>query len=99
MVNPGSTTSGKSKISRRGCGHLVTRVSWTSSALISLVVERIHLVFHRMTETTNNAVSATDSELKRERVPVADPGFPQGGGAHSPGGANIQFCQIFPKTA
>ena len=30
---------------------------------------------------------------------VADPGFPWGGGANPPGGANIQFCQIFPKTA
>ena len=32
---------------------------------------------------------------------VADPGFPRGGGANSPGGggANIQFCQIFLKTA
>ena len=30
---------------------------------------------------------------------VADPGFPRGGGANSPGGANIRFCQIFPKTA
>ena len=33
---------------------------------------------------------------------VADPGFPRGGGANSPGGgggANIQFCQISPKTA
>ena len=29
-----------------------------------------------------------------------DPGFPRGGGANSPlGGANIRFCQIFPKTA
>ena len=30
--------------------------------------------------------------------PVADPGFPRGGGAN-PLGANIRFCQIFPKTA
>ena len=30
---------------------------------------------------------------------VADPGFPRGGGANLPGGANIRFCQIFPKTA
>ena len=30
---------------------------------------------------------------------VADPGFPRGGGANSPGGANIRFCQIFLKTA
>ena len=31
---------------------------------------------------------------------VADPGFPRGGGANSPGGgANIRFCHIFPKTA
>ena len=30
-----------------------------------------------------------------------DPGFPRGGGANSPGGggANIRFCQNFPKTA
>ena len=29
---------------------------------------------------------------------VLDPGFPPGGGANSPGGgANIQFCQNFPK--
>ena len=31
--------------------------------------------------------------------PVADPGFTRGGGANSPGGANIRFCQFFPKTA
>ena len=30
---------------------------------------------------------------------VVDPGFPQGWGANSPGGTNIRFCQIFPKTA
>ena len=31
---------------------------------------------------------------------MADPGFPRGGGANSPGGGtNIRFCQIFPKTA
>ena len=31
---------------------------------------------------------------------VADPGFPRGGGANSPGGgANIKICRIFPKTA
>ena len=30
---------------------------------------------------------------------VADPGFPWGGGVNSPGGANIRYCQIFPKTA
>ena len=31
---------------------------------------------------------------------MEDPGFPRGGGANSPGGgANIRFCQIFPKTA
>ena len=29
----------------------------------------------------------------------ADPGFPVGGGADLPGGANIRFYQIFPKTA
>ena len=28
---------------------------------------------------------------------MADPGFPHGGGTNSPGGANIQFCQKFPK--
>ena len=35
-------------------------------------------------------------------VPVADPGFPWGGSANSPGGGgvyNIRFCQNFPKTA
>ena len=31
--------------------------------------------------------------------PVADLGFPVGGGADPLGGANIQFCQIFQKTA
>ena len=31
-------------------------------------------------------------------VPGADPGFPVGGGADLPGGANIvQFCQLFQK--
>ena len=29
----------------------------------------------------------------------ADPGFPVGGGANSPGGDNIWFCQILLKTA
>ena len=30
---------------------------------------------------------------------VSDPGFPRGGGANPPGaGANIEFCQIFPKN-
>ena len=29
----------------------------------------------------------------------ADPGFPVGGGAKPHWGANIQICQIFPKTA
>ena len=42
--------------------------------------------------------SATDS-LLIEALSVADPGFPPGGGANSPGGANIRFCQILPKTA
>ena len=32
-------------------------------------------------------------------IPGADPGFPVEVGANSPGGANIQICQIFPKTA
>ena len=31
--------------------------------------------------------------------PVADLGFPVGGGADPLGGVNIQFCQIFQKTA
>ena len=30
---------------------------------------------------------------------VGDPGFPRGGGANPQGGANIEFCQMFPKTA
>ena len=30
---------------------------------------------------------------------VVDLGFPRGGGANPPGGFNIRFCQIFPKTA
>ena len=30
---------------------------------------------------------------------VAEPGFPQGGGATPQGGTNIQFGHIFPKTA
>ena len=30
---------------------------------------------------------------------VPDPGFPRGGGANLPGGANIRFCRIFPNTA
>ena len=29
----------------------------------------------------------------------ADTGFSVGGGANPPGGANIQICRIFPKTA
>ena len=34
------------------------------------------------------------------RSTVADPGFPRGGGANSPGGCtNIRFCWNFPKTA
>ena len=33
------------------------------------------------------------------KIAVADLGFPRGGGANSPGGANIQFRQNFPKTA
>ena len=37
-------------------------------------------------------------EIETNRDAVADPGFPQGGGANSPGGgANIRFCQKFPK--
>ena len=32
-------------------------------------------------------------------ITVADPGFPQDGGANPPGGANIRFCQFFTKTA
>ena len=35
----------------------------------------------------------------RVRGAVADPGFPRGGGANSPGGTNIRFWQNFPKTA
>ena len=31
--------------------------------------------------------------------PMADPRFPGGGSANSPGGANIRFFQNFPKTA
>ena len=30
---------------------------------------------------------------------VADPGFPRGGGANSPGGRQHTTCPIFPKTA
>ena len=30
---------------------------------------------------------------------VADLGFPRDVGVNPPGGANIRFCQIFPKTA
>ena len=38
--------------------------------------------------------------MEKEILPVADPRFPRGGGANSPGrGANMRFCQIFPKTA
>ena len=29
----------------------------------------------------------------------ADPGFPVGGDGDPLGGANIRFCQIFPKSA
>ena len=36
--------------------------------------------------------------LKIWRMAVGDPEFPQGGGADHPGdGANIRFCQNFPK--
>ena len=31
--------------------------------------------------------------------PGADTGFSVGGGANPPGGANIQICWIFPRTA
>ena len=33
------------------------------------------------------------------RGAVVDLGFPRSGGTNPPGGTNIQFCQIFPKTA
>ena len=36
--------------------------------------------------------------IKAEGDAVADPGFPRGGGANSPGGANIRFYQILPKN-
>ena len=50
-------------------------------------------IFHIIFEAKRTPVTKTT-------IPVADPGFPRGGGANSPGGdANIQFCQIFPKTA
>ena len=29
--------------------------------------------------------------------PVVNPGFPRGGGANSPGGANIRFCKFYQK--
>ena len=35
----------------------------------------------------------------QDRKSVADPGFARGGGANSPGGANIRFCQNFPNIA
>ena len=39
-------------------------------------------------------------QQERHHWSVADPGFPRGGGANSPGGgANIRFRQISPKTA
>ena len=39
-----------------------------------------------------------ESEFLR-RIPVADPGFPRGGGANPKGGANLLFGQFFLKTA
>ena len=45
-------------------------------------------------------VSVKGDVCERVVSAVADPGFPRGGGANSPGGgANIRFCQNFPKTA
>ena len=32
-------------------------------------------------------------------ISVADPGFPQGGGANSPEGANIRVCQNLTEAA
>ena len=43
----------------------------------------------------NNHTNPSSNEIKSG----ADPGFPVGGGADPLGGANIRFCQIFPKTA
>ena len=36
--------------------------------------------------------------VEGKMIEAADPGFPRGGGVGG-GGANIQFCEIFPKTA
>ena len=40
---------------------------------------------------------ALNENWKGHLKSVADPGFPLGGGANPPGGANIWFGQIFPK--
>ena len=45
-------------------------------------------------------LNSQQSTFKPITSAVADPGFPRGGGANSPGGgANIRNCQIFWKTA
>ena len=42
----------------------------------------------------------TINRVKEQKwSPGVDPGFPVGGGANPPGGANIWFCQILQKTA
>ena len=52
------------------------------------------------TVATSSTTSTRTYPSPRYGKPVADPGFPRGGGANSPwGGANIRFCQIFPKAA
>ena len=48
----------------------------------------------------NKYIKYNKSLLAINRYSVADPGFPQGGGANSPGGApTCDFAKFFPKTA
>ena len=58
-----------------------------------------HAVFNQNIISSYIAGMIDPENINNPHKPVADPGFPRGGGTNPLGGANIRFCQIFPKSA
>ena len=66
------------------------------SSTILKVYSHLRYIRRELSKTLRSYLKCIQFEI----LPVADPGFPRGGGANSPrGAANIRFCQKFPKTA
>ena len=87
VCRPHEVGVSKAALQRRRTRIAIAKCDWLTDRLLTII---------------DISISISPKQVHQSlhiKLPAADPGFPQGGAPTPQGGANIPFCQIFPKTA